>query len=537
VALAVAVAQALTALRTLVLSYFGEPVALDRLTFFLPYLVYLGIVVAAVAVMHEEPLPGVDEDWLIRPIRRRDLALSKLLFVLLMIHAPILVIDVGQQLMLHFGFWGSLGVAALRSVNLLFVLSLPAVLLGAITKSFVNAFVFATGATIVGFLLFPLSLWAMRPGLIGNPSPPTQWISVIGAGVVMAIGAITALAYQYRTRRTPTSRVLAVAAALVAFGLFAAIPGTATLRVQEWLWGSAGANGIVLSLDPDVQRPTVASAAPVNSDRGGVPAAVLAARATEARLVNKQLERVRVPLRVSGMSAGDVLFAERVGVRITAASDGAVLYRGTGVCVRGSNGVGVGCLNNSLEVWPGAQKGSDLLGEQRLNLPVALYERIKDLAVRVELTYTLTRFAAQPSQALDAAGEQRPLPEMGSCATRIDEDGDEIELGCLTNIGVPSCAAAMIYDPQTNKHNPELHLCFPNYSPFHRMAFEDAVGRSHLSLPFHDRTGLAHYPVDSAAIEHSRILLTTYDPVEHFRRLLVIPSIRLSDWRLPDGAS
>jgi uncharacterized membrane protein (DUF4010 family) len=76
-ALAVVLAQALCAVRTATLGYFNQPPVLERLTAFLPLLVYLGIALTAVTVVQQEPLSGVREDWLIRPIRRRDLALSK----------------------------------------------------------------------------------------------------------------------------------------------------------------------------------------------------------------------------------------------------------------------------------------------------------------------------------------------------------------------------------------------------------------------------------------------------------------------------
>jgi len=73
-----------------------------------------------------------------------------------------------------------------------------------------------------------------------------------------------------------------------------------------------------------------------------------------------------------------------------------------------------------------------------------------------------------------------------------------------------------------------------SYGPAHREGFEDAVSRSSLSIPFRDPTGLAHFPVDSAAIERARIILTVYDPVDHFRSTVAIPKIRLSDWH-PSG--
>jgi hypothetical protein len=264
-----------------------------------------------------------------------------------------------------------------------------------------------------------------------------------------------------------------------------------------------------------------------------VPAAFIAARAAEMARIGKQMGGIRLPLSISGLHPGDILVADRVAVRIQSMT-GKVLYEGAGVCTRGGSGVGVSCTDNTLQIWPGAVEGSDIPSEQRLNLPIAVYERIKNDPVRVEIVYALTRLVPQSSQAIAAIGGQQSLAEMGSCATRIDDDADEVQLGCLTNVEVPSCAAVVLEDPQTNKRNPELHLCSPSYGPAHREGFEDAVSRSSLSIPFRDPTGLAHFPVDSAAIERARIILTVYDPVDHFRRTVAIPKIRLSDWH-PSG--
>jgi hypothetical protein len=235
------------------------------------------------------------------------------------------------------------------------------------------------------------------------------------------------------------------------------------------------------------------------------------------------------------MQPGDILVADRVAVRIVAGS-GKVLYQGAGVCTRGGTGVGVTCEDNGLRVWATGAAGSNVPDEQRLNMPIAVYERIKDEPVRVEIMYVLTRFTARSHGTMGTTGDAQSLFEMGSCATRIDNDGDEVDLGCLTDVGVPSCAAAALEDPQTNRRNPELHLCSPNYGPFHRIGFEDVVGRSLLSVPFRDRSGLAHYPIESTAIERARIVLTVYDPVDHFRSIVAIPSIRLVEWQLPDGS-
>jgi hypothetical protein len=534
VALAVVVTQVLCALRTTVLGYFNEPPVLDRLTFFLPYLVYLGIAVVAVTSVHQESLFGPQEDWLIRPIHRRDLVLSKILFVLLMVNVPLMLVDMAQQLALHFPVSVSIGVAFSRFLILVFALSLPALVLGAVTRSLIDAFVFGICSALGFIFLAMFATSALSPASVGiGIQAGMIWISVGVAGMVMMIGAAAALAFQYTTRRTVLARGLGLAAVFAALFTFVYLPRTAVIRLQEALWKPSGGSGVELRFDA-THRGVKRTPQQAPNDGLALPAVVVAARAAEQAYSDRQIQHIGLPLSVAGLPAGNILWADRVAVRITALT-GKILYQGAGVCIRGSQGFGVDCRDNSLGIRSSAADGPEIQYEQQLNLPIAVYNRIKDEPVRVEIMYVLTRFVPQPSQAMRAAGDVRSLSEMGSCATRIDQDADEVELGCLTNVGVPSCATVVLEDPQSSKRNPELHLCDLSYGPFHRVAQEDVIGRSRLSIPFRDPTGLAHYPVDAAAIGHARIVLTAFDPVAHFRSAVAIPNLRLVEWQLPNG--
>src|SRR4029453_3618761 len=48
------------------------------------FLELLAAATLIVLVVHEDPVPGVRQDWLVRPIPRRDLFFAKLLFVFLL---------------------------------------------------------------------------------------------------------------------------------------------------------------------------------------------------------------------------------------------------------------------------------------------------------------------------------------------------------------------------------------------------------------------------------------------------------------------
>jgi hypothetical protein len=449
-----------------------------------------------------------------------------------MVNLPITIVDVIQQLALHFPLSVSIGAAASRSIVLVFAISLPALLLGAVTRSLTGAFVFAIAAAIGFEFLFAFATSAMSPALfqIGGQSG-MLWISVGAAILVVTVGTAATLAFQYATRRSLVARIFAVATVFIALCTLVCLPSTAIIALQESLWTSFGSSGEVeLTFDPSRQAIPAPPTRSLSYGNGStVPASVVAARAAEKARIERQMERVRLPLRIAGVHPGDVLIADRVAVRIMSPT-GKVLYQGARVCTRGGTGVGITCSDNELRVWASAAENSAIPSEQRLNLPIAVYERIKNEPVRLEVEYVLTRLVPRSTRTMSAAGELLLLPEMGSCATRIDNDVDEVQLGCLTNVGVPSCAAAVLEDPQTNERNPTLHVCDPNYGPLRRAGLEDAVSRTRLSIPFRDRSGLAHYPVDSTAIERARILLTVYDPVDHFQRTLAIPSIRLRNW-------
>jgi hypothetical protein len=54
---------------------------------------FLGGAFCIAAVVQLDAIPGVRQDWLVRPLERRNLLLAKLLFVVLAVLLPILATD------------------------------------------------------------------------------------------------------------------------------------------------------------------------------------------------------------------------------------------------------------------------------------------------------------------------------------------------------------------------------------------------------------------------------------------------------------
>lgn len=525
--LAVVLVGALSALRTPFNGHFYGSV-LEQLTFFLPDLIYLGIAIVAVTVVHQDALSESQDDWLVRPLLRRDVALAKVLFVLFTVNVPLMIVDVLLQLSLHFPLSVSVGVAASRALLLVFMVSLPALMVGAVTRSLVNAFVLGIALAIGFVFLLVVAVATSSHSMLGLFPAMGTWISFWVVGGVMVIGSTASLTLQYATRRTLVARSIGLATVFAALSMFVLLPGTVTLAIQESLWGPPNSDSIRVSFDPSGQRGR-SGQEPSPEYRIALPVSTATASATAAPLtsVDRQTEKVGLPLSISGMHPGDILVADRIDVRLVS-MNGRMLYKGAGVCIREANVTA--CARNRLEVWASSASSANVLNVEELDLPIRLYERLKDEPVRVEVTYVLTRFVAHSTQMIKAIGGLKAMPELGSCATRVDSDGDEVQMGCLTDVGVPSCVDVVLEDPQTNRRNPESHLCNPQYGPYRRSGLKDAVGRVGLSMPFRDLSGLAHYPVDSAAIPHARLAVTVYDPVAHFRSSVTVPSVRLADW-------
>src|SRR5260370_14513106 len=84
-------------------------------------------------VVHQDPIPGVRQDWLVRPISRRDLFLAKLLFVVALVQGPMFVTDLLQGLANGFSFGQSAAAAVACAASVLLTLTLPVLAFAALT--------------------------------------------------------------------------------------------------------------------------------------------------------------------------------------------------------------------------------------------------------------------------------------------------------------------------------------------------------------------------------------------------------------------
>ena len=157
-------------------------------------------------VVHQDPIPGVRQDWLVRPIPRRDLFLAKLLFVVVLVQGPWWATDLLQGLGNGFSFGQSTAAATACAVSVLLTLSLPVLAFAALTATMTETFVAALGvfAVVIAFMIVPGQFGATRPAALTG----FAWVPFLVREALLLVAAAGVLILQYRWRRSWAARAV-----------------------------------------------------------------------------------------------------------------------------------------------------------------------------------------------------------------------------------------------------------------------------------------------------------------------------------------
>jgi hypothetical protein len=311
---------------------------LQRMSWIFEPVSLLAIGILIVTIVQQDALPGLRQDWLVRPVQRRDLMLSKILFIVLAVQCPIFITEVGQGLATGFLLPQSLGAPFSRSLWMLLAMDLPLLAFATLTRNLVEA----VGAGLVVFLgasFFTTS--TMRLAAFSGIAWVADSLQLIWCALAVAI----VLGLQYYRRKTVRARWMYGGAVLV--WLFAQLlPWQAAFAVQERFSPSpAAADSVQIGFDPGLRERFK----------------LLPGRDT--RVFGRPVMVIYVPLRVTDGGYSGMLIADRMTARFTG-PDGRV-------------------------VDLGSQLSSDRLtrGEsyQETGIPADVYERIKDRPVRMEM--------------------------------------------------------------------------------------------------------------------------------------------------------
>jgi hypothetical protein len=486
------------------LGLFGEDPMLGMLAEVVTILATFASMFLIAAIVHLDPIPGVRQDWLVRPIARRDLVLEKFLFVVLVVNSPIFAEVLLQGLANGFSFRPSVVAAAWQAEFLLFALTLPLFSFASVTQNMTQAFILGSGcAFLIGmFTTIASDLNGRAHGTLqAIPWSGVGWVGETARFVLVVAAAITILGLQYFRRKTLISRFL-----VVLFGFM-------ILLTQFLPWKPAFAIEQRLSPKPNAGKDAVVA---FDSGLGKFrsPSGLGASSEQGWRYNVGEHTSVFLPLEVAGIHTDAFLLTDRVEVRFISV-DRKIPFHGTGEEVKV------------------AREGPNPVKDpiyQEIQVPASIYRQIKDQPVRAQVDYSLTLFGLQGSYSIPALGGDERMPGFGWCQTKINEAETAVELRCMQPGKGPTCATLFLENQATGQRNPARSSCLGDYSPYSGWYTGDNMAHFGANIPFRDSSGLAKFPVDGPQLPQSRVVIRVYEPEDHFTRSLAIPEIRLKEW-------
>lgn len=483
--------------------FFGvSPVAQEILNLLTPAW-YIGVIALVVTVVHEDTIPGVDQDWLIRPLNRTELLLAKLLFIAATVCLPMLAVNFIDELALQFEGLPSFADALYKEAYLFICLMVPAAALASATRNAVELIVLVAALIV----LYVVTVW-LSATLFGADRCPTcetslSWLQRLLQHLGILVGSAAVLALQYYRRNTSASRaMLALGVVLL---VVVQLPWSVAFAIQSWMGVPIGSSPAAIRI---VAEPTVITVAN-GAGRGRQDNAKRAAHALSqgdvdaAVQIQKSLGQPRtapvifsIPLRITGTTHDEFLVVDRADFAVLDAG-GATLYRGTGVERR------------SVPLL-----GDAGIAQQKFELPAAVYQQIRARAVSLVIDFSLTVRAVVAEHKMRAAGGELRSAEVGVC--RSDADSTASHIRCRQIGRAANCFVATLYDTD-GRHNPPIRSCGSDYRPFIPGPL-NIISFSGVDIPIRDAYGVAHYEVDGSQLQDAYIVLQVYEFGEHFQR-------------------
>ena len=167
-----------------------------------------------VLIVQQDPIPGSNQDWIVRPIRRTDLLLAKLLTIVAVVHVPDLLATIAIGMADGHRLAQVLPDALSDQLMLACVLTLPVMAVAAVTRTVVEALIAAL-AVVISAIAVIFLCWSVQ--LILFHTPPdfglavrhaVAWVWQSIAVLVMLLTGATTLLLAYLWRRIRAARVV-----------------------------------------------------------------------------------------------------------------------------------------------------------------------------------------------------------------------------------------------------------------------------------------------------------------------------------------
>ena len=461
-------------------------------------LVTIGLIIAMslliIQLIHQDVIPGENQDWLVRPIRRSDLLLAKLLGIALYIHGPIIVVSLLQCLAHGFPLAQSLHSVFISNIAIALVCSLPlaavASLTRTVTETLVTLLVVALGLLVLQFLLPVISYPVTHHFKLEYPTGDSgvAWVWRFPAQLCLLASLLGVLCLQYFKRDTRRSRWLFIAGFLLLIFL-PALPWSPAFRLQEQLsGGSMAADSVIL---------TQAEAA----DAKALPPASAFLTKEDKDKEQKDTALISIALSLASLPKDAIAHTDRVTVRLMEGHT--VIYRG------------------SAQAFDLRTRDGQAIARQDFRLPEAIYARYQDRPLTLQLRYSLTFLGSRDVDTSLAVGEAGSIPPLGQCVARLDAVGGT-DVGCRRAGELPDCLSVRMTPPVEGTSEPEQFECSFNYAP-PLLRFPISPS-DHFEMKFPPRDAAAGIP---------RVTFTLHPVQSHATRTLTIPQFSLRNAHPP----
>jgi hypothetical protein len=492
---------------------FEENDVLASLLLLLELMFYFGVATLTAVLVHFDGLVGVRQDWLVRPVRRRDLLAAKLLFLVLAAQLPLFIANLAGGLADGFAFSSILTAAFTENLYFLLGFTLPICAFVSLARNLTEALggAFAIFIAVIG-LEFVIAAWNGGNPLGAAAGTGVAWIPQTERLLIYLAAAVAILALQYFRRAARASRSV-LGAAVVLCLTTQLLPWRSAFGLQKSLSHSPSAgSAIAVQFDPALGT----FHSPVSSDPG--PRARVQIGGTSLRAPEESAE-IDIPLAVSGLPDGTILKVDRAEIHLVDANG----REGKSVSPTGDAG--------EFEVSNDPAIHGPITSFEPLHVRTRIFSQLKSASVTLQVDYSATVLRLISTSMLPALDANQRVPNLGWCKTKLNDSRTAIEVRCLAAGSEPQCGTILLANLASGAHNPAIHGCLDDYAPYlGRYKPPDILTREGANLYFRDSAGLVRYPVDGSQIGNAKVIIKSYAAVDHFSTHLVIPSFRLADW-------
>jgi len=438
------------------------------------------IVFMAISIVHQDAVPGVSQDWLVRPIKRSDLLLAKLSFLALM-QIAIFAADFTQ--ILGSGFSLSEALAGAFAHNLYFgvMLTLPALCIATVTRNLMEAIAGAAGAFLLWMCIDAAAVFLHGgTSYLHRPSATagTGWIGNYIGQCSLIIGISLVLWTQYRKRNTRSSRWI-IGATMAVFVAAQFLPWSVIFAAQQHFSPNPAASKSI-SLAAESPHPD--------------PAPQLQSSASPDSV------HLLIPLRITGVPRDGVVKSDRSDITLLT-SDGHTRY----------STEGDSWVHNS---------GTDAdVVMQGFNIPEKVLRQIGAMPVIVKTTHSLTLLSLKNRYTMPAVNGKANNSDIGNCVTMTARLGTAIMNRCDRPGSGSECIDTYIEEPGTPYRIVSMPgWCTPDYAPRLERFNRTPMASWGNTFFFHDPISGETFPTDKESLSKARAVMDVFEVQSHFQR-------------------